>query len=330
MKKSLIAIAAASTILTGCASTVGYEDLLNTNHYNYTQSADHSPAMNLMMKAYNIEPKNPNNLDEFTGDYHSRLARRSNVTGGAFTAMSLLGGASLGSSLFTGAIHSPNDQMSSYIRDHSLIRVQTIDSFNDLGNIVTKNRITVVNAMKSSLHEIGYNVSQYQHDMKLFVEGGDYGNYIDTVDFFVRNDLPQCDIIKQRLESGTLTLSDIRRDGDSFATCALMLHDAGTRIVHATNPETNEQESYLIWTARRTNNVTSAWHIEAYNALSIDDNTYLYSPSFYWLNSRNEWAEVDENTMDRAIETGIITPTPKLKVLDGTGTELPFSLDEEA
>ena len=111
MKKSLVAIATASTILTGCVSVQNYDDAITSTNYSYTPSEVHSQAMNTMMMAYNIEPKNPNNLDEFTGDYHNRLAKRSNLTGGAFTAMSLLGGAGLGSSLFTGAIHSPTDKM---------------------------------------------------------------------------------------------------------------------------------------------------------------------------------------------------------------------------
>ncbi|WP_428652662.1 hypothetical protein [Photobacterium satsumensis] len=330
MKKTFIAITAASAILTGCASVQNYDEVLNVNTYSYVSSAEHSDAMNLMMKAFDVEPKNPNNLDEFTGDYHSRLARRSNVTGGAFSAMSLIGGAGLGTSLLTGAIHSPTDQMQFHVKFHWMFRVLPVESHESLPMVVANNRDDVVSSVRSTLDDLGYDTTHYKHTLDLFLGTNKYS---DESDFFVRNDLPQCEVIHQQVSNGSLTYMDTVRstkESHLFNTCAFYLNDSESRLVYQHNDEDNSQaQMYYVWAARPFHIVNSAWHIETFNALALDDKTFLYTPSYYWLPSRNSWAEVDVDTMDSAIEHGVISPTPRLKVLDGTGSELPFGLNDE-
>ncbi|WP_428652664.1 hypothetical protein [Photobacterium satsumensis] len=330
MNKELIAITAASTILAGCASTQTHDEILYSNQFQHTHSESHSDAMNVMMMAYDIEPKNPNNLDEFTGDYHSRLARRSNVTGSAFTAMSLLGGAGLGSSLLTGAVHSPTDQMVTPIKYHSVVRVLPMSSQRELEQVRKQNRRDVLQSLKVSLDSLGYSTTHYQHNLSRYMNGMS-GSYSESMDILVRNDLEQCVDFHNKLSDGSFKNSDIIRSTQQrnlFFSCSIIVEDTGSRIVNLYDSSTNEAKPHFVWTNWTFLDVSGAWHVEAYNALSMDSNTYLYSPSFYWLTSRNNWAQVDVETMDRAIEHGVITPTPRLKVLDGSNTVIPFSLDE--
>ncbi|WP_428652663.1 hypothetical protein [Photobacterium satsumensis] len=326
MYKTLIAITVASTFLSGCVSVQNYDDAITSTNYSYSPSETHSQAMNTMMMAYNIEPKNPNNLDEFTGDYHKRLANRSNLTGGAFTAMSLLGGAGLGSSLFSGVIHSPTDKMYFEVRNHSLIRVHTLNSIEELPDIVKNNREEVVSSVKDALKALDYDVTHYRYGFELYLRKAK-ARYVDEVDLFVRNDLEHCQTYHAQINDGSLTANVVFnnvRERDKFLSCTIKLSESSSRLV--VDGQTGQLN--YVWSVLRPHNVNDSWHVETYNAMSLDDKTYLYSPSFLWLNARNHWAEVDVETMDRAIEHGVITPTPRLKVLDGSNKIIPFSLDE--
>ncbi|MCQ1056448.1 hypothetical protein LRP52_00005 [Photobacterium sp. ZSDE20] len=332
MNKSLIAIAAASTILTGCVSVKNHDDLLYSNQFSHTHSESHSDAMNIMMKAYNIEPKNPNNLDEFTGDYHSRLARRSNVTSGTFTAMSLLSGASLGSSLLSGFATTVDDKMVRNVKNPSVIRIIPLEDGFDLNEVKNQNNIDVLNAMENSLESLGYPTKHYQHTFEHSTSGF-IGRFNENADFFVRTDLDKCEQIHSKLSTGSFTIMDTvrnNRDRELFNSCAIFVSDRASRLVQSYDVDTNQSKLSYVWTSLNYFEVFSAWQFEVFNSLAMDDNSYFYTPSFYWIDSRNSWAQVDEDTMNRAIEHGMISPTPRLKVLDGTNTKLPFSLDDEA
>ncbi|MGR5141462.1 hypothetical protein ACQKPX_07225 [Photobacterium sp. DNB23_23_1] len=329
MSKGLFAITVASTILVGCASTQSHDELLYSNQFSHTHSTEHSKAMNIMMKAYNIEPKNPNNLDEFTGDYHNRLARRSNITSGTFTAMSLLSGASIGSSLLSGAATTVNDQMATPIKYHSVIRSIPLDSHDDLDNVRKRNRQEVLESLKISLDSLDYDTTHYQYELSRYMNGMS-GSYPEVLDLFVRNDIEQCQEFHIKLEDGSFTNFDIMRSKkqrDFFFSCAIVVEDTGSRLVNTYNDSTNESQLKYVWTNWTLLDVSGSWHIEVYNNLSLD-NAYLYSPSYYWLTSRANWGEVDKSTLDRAMEHGVITPTPILKILDGSNSVLPFSLDD--
>lgn len=327
MKKSLIAIIIASVSLTGCVSTKDYEEILETHQYDFEYSAEHSDAMNIMMMAYNFEPENPNNLDEFTGDYHSRKARRSNVTGGAIAAMSLLGGASLGSSLFSGAIHSPStDDMAYAIRNHSMFRVLPVNSNEELPMLIEENRRYVRDSVEEALATLGYDVTYYTYEKAFFMSGAK-ARFNGYADLYVRNDLPECDETHERAKNNHKYLFTFgtQKDRNDLYTCLLHINDAYSRLV--ISERDGQRDMNFIWSTIRPHEVGAAWHVEVFNQLAMD-NTYLYTPSFYWLRARNDWLKVDNDTGNKAMKDGVIELLPRLKVLDGSNTVLPFLLEE--
>ncbi|MGF1681543.1 hypothetical protein [Photobacterium minamisatsumaniensis] len=328
MKKSLIAITLLPIALTGCSSPKDYGELLDNNQYNFNYSSEHSEAMNLMMKAYNIEPVSPNNLDEFTGDYHSRQARKSNVTGGAIAAMSLLGGAGLGSSLFTGAIHSPStDDMANEIRNHSMFRVLPVSYNGDLPKLIEENRRFVIESVEEALDNLGYDVTHYVYESSFFMPGTRswFNGYADL---FVRNDLPQCEETHEKAKNNYKYLFTFgtQKDRNELYTCLLHINDAYSRLV--ISEKDGQQNMNFVWSTIRPHEVGAAWHVEVFNQLTMDSNTYLYTPSFYWLRARNDWLKVDNDIGNKAMQDGVIDLLPRLKVLDGSNAILPFSLEE--
>ena len=136
--------------------------------------------------------------------------------------------------------------------------------------------------------------------------------YVDKVDLFVRNDLEHCQTYHTKINDGSLAANVIFnnvRERDKFLSCTMKLSESSSRLV----VENQTGQLHYVWSILRPHNVSDSWHVETYNAMTLDNNTYLYSPSFLWLNARNNWAEVDVETMDHAIEHGGYYPNSKIK-----------------